>query len=734
MSLFRHQGRGRSPSPGPARGRSPRPVSGVNSRPTRPASPHGYPSPTSSPQHWDSSRRQTLAIDAHVASPTQNPRHQQAESKPPNWGSLHPQCWADSQDLHSPRDAAHFVGIPDHAVGVRRHHGEQQCSPHRVPAGFVSQPATVRQYLSNMINSPIQPQQSPVKRPTRRQDSEAVPAGSCFSPNRWASAKASADGKTANPSSNPSCTPGSSPTKWAAARASAEDGNPGSNPSSIPSSATLSARSELTPAGTPYGTPHGTPTKPVTRNGTGISINELIRSAREGVAPSQAARHVRHAVSHAGSPAAAAQAPATDRLPGYSIGKTIGEGGFCKVRMGVHDLSGQQVAIKVIDKLKLKETVDQRRIQREISILRRLTHGSIIQLLEIVETEHHIFLVMELAQGGSLLDFVRQRKRLAEPEACFFLQQIVHGLMHCHDMEIVHRDVKLENILLDAANRIKLIDFGLAANTVPGKKLKVHCGSPSYAAPEIVARRLYDGPPVDVWSLGVVLYGMICGHLPFHASDNKKELCQKIIKGVYNTPAHVSAEAKDLLARMLTVVPDNRITFHQVMQHRWVQQGPHWQGSLATSTFSIAGAVQLDEAAMQQVQQRGYDRDLVVESLLAGDCNAATAAYHLMQQALAMKREPPSSIIQQSQQARSNQTDTGVHEKRIDTPVRTLSRPQSGHTAGIPAYRPSHVGLEVAGSSAGCEKRQKQHAGQHVSDDSAETLHHSADLHANNQC
>ena len=86
----------------------------------------------------------------------------------------------------------------------------------------------------------------------------------------------------------------------------------------------------------------------------------------------------------------------------------------------------------------------------------------------------------------------------------------------------MHRDVKLENILLDASNRIKLIDFGLAANTMPGKKLKVHCGSPSYAAPEIVARRLYDGPPVDVWSLGVVLYGMICGHLPFHASDNKK--------------------------------------------------------------------------------------------------------------------------------------------------------------------------------------------------------------------
>lgn len=140
------------------------------------------------------------------------------------------------------------------------------------------------------------------------------------------------------------------------------------------------------------------------------------------------------------------------------------------------------------------------------------------------------------------------------------------------------------------------------------------------------------------------------------------------------------------------------------------------------------GAVQLDEAAMQQLQQRGYDKDLVLESLLAGDCNAATAAYHLMQQALAMKREPACSIMQLSQQPGSNQAD---QEKRIDTPVRILSRPQTRQAAGILAYRPSHVGLEVAGLSAGCEERQKQHAGQHVSDDSAEALHSTA-LHTTN--
>lgn len=136
---------------------------------------------------------------------------------------------------------------------------------------------------------------------------------------------------------------------------------------------------------------------------------------------------------------------------------------------------------------------------------------------------------------------------------------------------------------------------------------------------------------------------------------------------------------------------------------------------------------------MQQLQQEGYDRDLVLESLLAGDCNSATAAYHLMQQALALRQEAAYSTMQPSQQPGSYQADTGLQGKRIDTPMRILSRPQSGQAAGILAYRPNHVGLEVAGSSAGGEKRQRQHAG-HVSDDSAEALHQSAALHATAQC
>ena len=136
---------------------------------------------------------------------------------------------------------------------------------------------------------------------------------------------------------------------------------------------------------------------------------------------------------------------------------------------------------------------------------------------------------------------------------------------------------------------------------------------------------------------------------------------------------------------------------------------------------------------MQQLQQEGYDRDLVLESLLAGDCNSATAAYHLMQQALAAKQEAVYSSMQPTQQPGSYQAESGFQGKRIDTPMRILSRPQSGQAAGILAYRPPQVGLEVAGSSAGVEKRQRQHAG-HVSDDSAEALHQSAALRATTQC
>ncbi|PNH02205.1 putative serine/threonine-protein kinase [Tetrabaena socialis] len=265
----------------------------------------------------------------------------------------------------------------------------------------------------------------------------------------------------------------------------------------------------------------------------------------------------------------------------------------------------------------------------------------VIKLFEVVESPRHLFLVMEHAPAGSLLDYVRARKRLPEADACVFFQQIVASLEYCHSREVVHRDIKLENILLDVDQRMKLIDFGLSAFFVPSKRLRVHCGSPSYAAPEIVARKAYEGPPVDVWSLGVVLFAMVAGYLPFHASGgNKQELCNKIMAGQYTAPDWLSAPMKDLLGRMLTTDPDKRITFQQVWQHSWVRTGPQWH-ERGVNCYEVAidpsapGGLRADEQVVSELEAAGYARASLAQHLATGEATHLTASYFLLCEAKA---------------------------------------------------------------------------------------------------
>jgi 5'-AMP-activated protein kinase catalytic alpha subunit len=245
------------------------------------------------------------------------------------------------------------------------------------------------------------------------------------------------------------------------------------------------------------------------------------------------------AANAAGTPAAPLPGGTNTTLAvGYALGAVVGQGGFCKVRVGTHQLTGARVAVKVIDKKALTDANDRRRVGREVRVLKRLACGAVIRLFDVVTAPAHIFVVMEYADGGSLLDHVRAAGRLAEPAACRIFQQLLAGVAFCHAHGVIHRDVKLENALLDRDGNIKLIDFGLAA-LVPSltTPLRVHCGSPSYAAPEIVARKPYLGPPVDVWSLGVVLFACAAGFLPFHAPPGAKtELSAKILKGQFTIP------------------------------------------------------------------------------------------------------------------------------------------------------------------------------------------------------
>ena len=325
------------------------------------------------------------------------------------------------------------------------------------------------------------------------------------------------------------------------------------------------------------------------------------------------------------------------QLPGYNLGKVVGEGGFCKVRLGVHQVTGAKTAVKLVDKAKLTEENDRRRVGREIRVLKRLAHEHVIRLFDVVDSPKIVYVVMEYADGGSLLDYVRRRKKLAEPEAARFFHQMCRGLDYCHGNGVVHRDVKLENVLLDAGENVKLIDFGLSAVLAgDGKKLKVHCGSPSYAAPEIVARRAYDGPPVDVWSSGVVLFAMVAGYLPFHAhGGNKQELCAKIQRGAFTVPDAATEDFRALIKSVLKVDPVRRATLRQCLDSPWirahVRSRDHDAGKAAPAHYpaAVSGA-DLDSARVESLTDAGLDRRRLVEHLRAADHNYYTAAYHLL--------------------------------------------------------------------------------------------------------
>lgn len=344
-------------------------------------------------------------------------------------------------------------------------------------------------------------------------------------------------------------------------------------------------------------------------------------------------------------------------LPGYVLGEVVGEGGFCKVRLGIHQVSGAKTAVKLIDKSKLSSETDRKRVGREIRVLKRLTHPNVVRLFDVVETASRIFCVMEFADGGSVLDHVRARRHLDENTAASFTAQIADALDYCHRNWIAHRDVKLENLLLDKnKRRVMLVDFGLSAVFQPGKKLTVHCGSPSYAAPEIVSRKPYDGPPVDVWSMGVVAFAMVAGYLPFHAKNSdKRELCRKIVRGTYTAPESASDDFKEFIGVVLRVDPERRATLARCRDARWIRNANKERFFLSSDSTTVRGGEQsadaraspsrgqtttyfpaapsgsaVDQARVDALVAAGMDRADLTRYLEEGEHNYHTAAYHLL--------------------------------------------------------------------------------------------------------
>ncbi|XP_071808435.1 maternal embryonic leucine zipper kinase-like isoform X2 [Asterias amurensis] len=256
----------------------------------------------------------------------------------------------------------------------------------------------------------------------------------------------------------------------------------------------------------------------------------------------------------------------------YHLKETVGSGGFAKVKLATHIVTGEKVAVKIMDKRALG--ADLPRVKTEIMAMKELVHQHICTLYEVVETKHKIFMVIEYCPGGELFDYIVAKDRLKESEARKFFRQILSAVAYIHDKGYAHRDLKPENLLLDDEQNLKLIDFGLAARPKGGldQQLETCCGSPAYAAPELVSGKQYLGPEADIWSMGVLLYALLCGFLPFD-DDHVATLYKKILKGEYEEPRWLSDSSCDLLKHMLQVNPKKRIRMDNLLHHSWIKKG-----------------------------------------------------------------------------------------------------------------------------------------------------------------
>lgn len=258
----------------------------------------------------------------------------------------------------------------------------------------------------------------------------------------------------------------------------------------------------------------------------------------------------------------------------YEVGKLLGYGAFAKVYHARNLRTGQSVAIKAVSKQKVLKGGLTAHVKREISIMRRLRHPHIVRLLEVMATKTRIYFVLEFAKGGELFAKVA-KGRFSEDLSRRYFQQLISAVGYCHSRGVFHRDLKPENLLLDENWDLKVTDFGLSAladQIRPDGLLHTLCGTPAYVAPEVLAKKGYDGAKIDVWSCGIILYVLNAGYLPFN-DPNLMVMYRKIYKGEFRCPKWTSPELKRFISRLLDANPSTRITVEQIINDPWFKKG-----------------------------------------------------------------------------------------------------------------------------------------------------------------
>ncbi|XP_037833920.1 MAP/microtubule affinity-regulating kinase 3a isoform X3 [Kryptolebias marmoratus] len=377
--------------------------------------------------------------------------------------------------------------------------------------------------------------------------------------------------------------------------------------------------------------------------------------------------------------------PQQPHVGNYRPLKTIGKGNFAKVKLARHILTGREVAIKIIDKTQLNPNSLQK-LFREVRIMKILNHPNIVKLFEVIETERTLYLVMEYASGGEVFDYLVAHGRMKEKEARAKFRQIVSAVQYCHQKHIVHRDLKAENLLLDADMNIKIADFGFSNEFTLGNKLDTFCGSPPYAAPELFQGKKYDGPEVDVWSLGVILYTLVSGSLPFDG-QNLKELRERVLRGKYRIPFYMSTDCENLLKRFLVLNPAKRGTLEQIMKDRWINAGfeedelkPYTEPELDIT----------DQKRIDVMVGMGYNLEEIQESLAKMKYDEITATYLLLGR--------KASELEPSESASSSNL--------------SLSKPRP--SSELNGQSPSHLKVQRSVSSNHKQRRYSEQVGQNA--------------------